>query len=367
MLVTINYRLGAPGFLEMPDAPVNRGVLDWIRALEWVHENIAAFGGDPAKVTVAGRSAGGGACAALPGVPAAAGLFRGLICMSGGPAMLQTPEGVRTVAGRMREYLGVPLSRAALEELSTETILAAQAAVASGPANAQSPDSVARVLGEGIKLQWAPWVDGEVLAACPCRRRGPSAHNDIPLLTGGTASEVNPSWMAEDWVTLDMVRAWRRRAWPSPSWTATWISTLGCGRARSSARPSATGRSGWRRRNWPRSRPRRAGRPTSTTSPGGRGPRRSAAGPSTPWKSRSSLTRSASAAVTDVTGQAPPEGLARDMHGAWVRFVTGGDPGWSRYAPGTRQVMVFAEASGVQADPLRLEREAWSDVITPGQ
>ena len=137
VLVIINYRLGAPGFLEVPDAPVNRGVLDWVRALEWVHENIAAFGGDPAKVTVAGQSAGGGACAALPGVPAAAGLFRGLICMSGGPAMLQTPDGVAAVAGQVREHLhehgGVPLTQAALAELSTEAILAAQAAAGEPP------------------------------------------------------------------------------------------------------------------------------------------------------------------------------------------------------------------------------------------
>ncbi len=166
VLVTINYRLGAPGFLQVPDAPVNRGVRDWVRALEWVHDNIAAFGGDPAKVTVAGQSAGGGACAALPGVPAAAGLFRGLICMSGGPAMLQTPDGVAAVAGQVREHLGVPLSQAALEELSTEAILTAQAAVANRPADPRSPDSVRRAL-EGIKLQWAPWVDGEVVAADP--------------------------------------------------------------------------------------------------------------------------------------------------------------------------------------------------------
>jgi para-nitrobenzyl esterase len=368
VLVTINYRLGAPGFLEMPDAPVNRGVLDWIRALEWVHENIAAFGGDPAKVTVAGQSAGGGACAALPGVPAAAGLFRGLICMSGGPAMLQTPEGVRTVAGRMREYLGVPLSRAALEELSPETILAAQAAVASGPANAQSPDSVARVLGEGIKLQWAPWVDGEVLAAGPWQAARSSAHNDIPLLTGGTASEVNPSWMAEDWVTLDMVRAGLAKAGVAQPQLDRYLDKY------SGLRPGEiVGQA--------------VGDRTFRVEAQELAAVKAAAGGAAyvydfAWGSRAEAIRGRSIhsleipfvfdtlgerGVTDVTGQAPPEGLARDMHGAWVRFVTGGDPGWSRYAPGTRQVMVFAEASGVQADPLRLEREAWSDVITPGQ
>ena len=76
VLASLNYRLGAEGFLEVPGAPANRAVRDWVRALEWVQENIAAFGGDPARVTIAGQSAGGGACAALLGVPAARGLFR---------------------------------------------------------------------------------------------------------------------------------------------------------------------------------------------------------------------------------------------------------------------------------------------------
>ena len=134
VLVSINYRLGAEGFLEVPAAPANRAVRDWVRALEWVQENIAAFGGDPGRVTIAGQSAGGGACAALLGVPAARGLFRGAACMSGGPALMQTAEGIRAVAARMARLLGVPaLDRAALEQMPAETILAAQGAVSGGP------------------------------------------------------------------------------------------------------------------------------------------------------------------------------------------------------------------------------------------
>jgi para-nitrobenzyl esterase len=126
VLVSINYRLGAEGFLEVPGAPANRAVRDWVRALEWVQENIAAFGGDPGRVTIAGQSAGGGACAALLGVPAAGGLFRAAACMSGGPALMQTAEGVGAVAARMARHLGVPvLDRATLEQMPAETILAA--------------------------------------------------------------------------------------------------------------------------------------------------------------------------------------------------------------------------------------------------
>src|SRR5215475_3524604 len=125
VLVSINYRLGAEGFLEVPGAPANRAVRDWVRALEWVRENIAAFGGDPDRVTIAGQSAGGGACAALLGVPAARGLFRGAACLSGGQALLQTAGGVRAVTAAMAGQLGVrALGRAALEQTPAETILA---------------------------------------------------------------------------------------------------------------------------------------------------------------------------------------------------------------------------------------------------
>ncbi|WP_331280311.1 carboxylesterase family protein [Microbacterium sp. MRS-1] len=64
--VTISYRLGVDGFGHIDGAPSNRGVRDWLAALEWVQENIAAFGGDPARVTIAGQSAGGGAVADPP-------------------------------------------------------------------------------------------------------------------------------------------------------------------------------------------------------------------------------------------------------------------------------------------------------------
>ena len=165
VLISINYRLGAEGFLEVPGAPANRAVRDWVRALEWVQENVAAFGGDPGKVTVAGQSAGGGACAALLGVPAARGLFRGAVCMSGAAALRQTADGVRDVAAKMAGQLGVPeLSQPALEELPAETILAAQQAVMAAAArDRQDSQTVTDLLGEGIWLPWAPWVDGEVV------------------------------------------------------------------------------------------------------------------------------------------------------------------------------------------------------------
>jgi para-nitrobenzyl esterase len=83
--VTLSYRLGFDGFGWLPDAVANRGILDWLLALEWVRDNIAAFGGDPSRVTLAGQSAGGGAVMTLLTLPRASGLFSAAASISGVP------------------------------------------------------------------------------------------------------------------------------------------------------------------------------------------------------------------------------------------------------------------------------------------
>src|SRR5215469_10170018 len=82
VLVTINYRLGIDGFALLPGTPPNRGLLDQVAALEWVRDNIAAFGGDPDNVTIFGESAGGMSAMTLLGMPRASGLFRRVIAQS---------------------------------------------------------------------------------------------------------------------------------------------------------------------------------------------------------------------------------------------------------------------------------------------
>ena len=75
VVVTFNYRVGLEGFGYVEGTPANRGLLDQVAALEWVQDNISAFGGDPDRVTVFGQSAGGGSVAALLAMPRAAGMF----------------------------------------------------------------------------------------------------------------------------------------------------------------------------------------------------------------------------------------------------------------------------------------------------
>lgn len=107
VLVTLNYRLGVPGFLDLVGAPANRGLLDVIAALRWVRDTVAAFGGDSTNVTLFGQSAGATIVGALLATPEAAGLFRRAIMQSGSGTGAFTPEQARRITGAAAEALGV--------------------------------------------------------------------------------------------------------------------------------------------------------------------------------------------------------------------------------------------------------------------
>ncbi len=105
VVVSINYRTAAEGFILLEGAPANRGFLDQIAALEWVQRNIAAFGGDPDRVTVAGQSAGAGSIAALLTMKRARRLF-GRAIMHSVPGLLCTPELAKEVAAALADRVG---------------------------------------------------------------------------------------------------------------------------------------------------------------------------------------------------------------------------------------------------------------------
>ncbi|WP_405420728.1 carboxylesterase/lipase family protein [Streptomyces erythrochromogenes] len=134
VLVSFNFRLGVLGYGLFPDAPANRGLLDQIAALEWVRDNIAAFGGDPARVTLFGESAGAISIGALLAAPRAAGLFHRAALQSGAPEALPRPR-VRAMVRRMASLLKVEATAAAFTAASLPDLMAAQAAVLrrSGP------------------------------------------------------------------------------------------------------------------------------------------------------------------------------------------------------------------------------------------
>ncbi|MFJ9636148.1 carboxylesterase/lipase family protein [Streptomyces sp. NPDC101178] len=189
VLVSVNYRLGVEGFGLFPDAPANRGLLDQLAALEWVRDNIAGFGGDPDRVTVAGESAGAVSIGALLATDRAAGLFRRAVLQSGAPAAL-TPEAARGTTELIAKRLGVPATAAAFAAVDPEALLTAQTEVTSGGNPLTGRNSFQLV------------VDGELLDRDPAEAPRPgSAAAGVDLLLGTNTEEYRlwfvPSGLTE--------------------------------------------------------------------------------------------------------------------------------------------------------------------------
>lgn len=173
VVVTINCRVGAEGFAFLDDAPPNRGFLDQIAALEWVQRNIAVFGGDPDRVTVAGQSAGAGSVAALLAMESARGLFRRAIAHSV-PGLYNTPAPARQVTAAFADRLGAAAPTAAALRDTDPWHLAAELTSFNAGLHAHR-ESWGRLTETGTAL--CPVVDGEVLPETPW-----------PALTGARAS-----------------------------------------------------------------------------------------------------------------------------------------------------------------------------------
>ncbi|MES2622563.1 MAG: carboxylesterase/lipase family protein [Bacteroidota bacterium] len=134
VVVTTNYRLGTLGFLYFDNTKDlkgefenNLGIRDQIAALNWVKENIAAFGGDPERVTIFGESAGGTSVQTLLATPSAKGLFKGVIAESGPAAILWQPETAKSITKEYLEILDIPEdSLHLLKKIPLETLKGAQ-------------------------------------------------------------------------------------------------------------------------------------------------------------------------------------------------------------------------------------------------
>lgn len=184
VVVTLNYRVGIEGFALLEGAPANRGLLDQVAALEWVRDNITAFGGDPGQVTVFGESAGAGSVASLLAMPSARGLF--------GRAVAQSVPGT---------YFSGELARDIAVEFGKEAGLAPTAAALSAVDPRELPS-----VGERLSLRmreyddrwgqvaptvtpFSPVVDGEVLPCTPWEALAAGAARDVELLVGHNRDE----------------------------------------------------------------------------------------------------------------------------------------------------------------------------------
>jgi len=188
VVVTINYRLGPWGFLDLAavggsglDGAVNVGLLDQVAALRWVKDNIEAFGGDPERVTVIGQASGATCVGALLAMPAAAGLFHRAVMQSGAADRVQSRWRSRAVVVRMLNTLGVDYRELArLQDLPVDAVRAAAATLLRDADDAE-------LEGE----PFLPVVDGTVLPGHPLAGLVAGASSAVPLLISTCQQEAN--------------------------------------------------------------------------------------------------------------------------------------------------------------------------------
>jgi len=371
--VSINYRLGALGFAHLAEiggaeyvSSGLNGIRDQIAALEWVRDNIAAFGGDPQQVTVAGESAGGMSVGTLLGSPAAAGLFRGAIPQSGAAHTMLSREQGTDVGRRFAEAAGAgsidDLLRAPVERL-----LAAQMELERQSRSGDLRPHTGSGLG-GMPFQ--PVVDGHVLPQPPidALRAGLSSRvrvlvgtnrDEMTLFPVGTVDETRLRRIAARLFSdVDAAVAAYRSEWNGADPEAVLMAMMtdrffripAVRLAEAQAQNDGTAFQylfTWSSRAFD-------GRLKATHAL------------EIPFMFNN-LTR---AGADIFLGPGPtPQALADAMHAAWIAFIRNGDPrcdavgDWPAYRTGNRAVMEFGDTIGLRIDPYGATRALWRNLL----
>ncbi|MEV5718422.1 carboxylesterase family protein [Amycolatopsis mediterranei] len=342
VVVTVAYRLGVLGMLHLPGvADSNLSLRDQVAALEWVRDDIAAFGGDPGRVTLAGQSNGGRTVGTLLAVPATRGLVHQAIVQSGtgvGSVVHTADEGAAVASAVLAELDASPDD---LATLPVTRILEAQQRVSAV---------------SGTKVTYRVVVGDELLPRPP--REGV---REVPLLIGTTADEEDLfSWLQSGGAKLlgvgsTMLDApavekavaayndlfdWpedqiRNRALTAGDW---WIPAIRF----AEAQPNA-----WMYRlDW-------------RIAPRGRG-LGAVHGLDLPLMFDDIRNRNWRFLFAGRTFPAERmQAMATEMFEAWVRFVVTGDPGWPRYTTADRVTRLFDDVSTTVSDPDREQRLLW--------
>ncbi|WP_433799814.1 carboxylesterase/lipase family protein [Actinomycetospora sp. CA-084318] len=182
VVVTFNHRIGVEGYGAIEGAPANRGLLDQVAALEWVRGNAAAFGGDPAQVTVFGESAGAGAVASLLAMPRAAGLFRRAIAQSV-PGTFFSPG----LAADVMTTIAARLDRRPTVEALRDVEPGALVTAADGLVMREHRDRWG--LLALTPTPFSPVVDGDVLPTTPWQALRDGAARDVDVIVGHNRDE----------------------------------------------------------------------------------------------------------------------------------------------------------------------------------
>jgi para-nitrobenzyl esterase len=185
VIVSINYRLGQLGFIDLPalaaESPQgsgNYGLLDQIAALHWVHDNIAGFGGDPANVKIFGESAGGRDVCSLVAAPGAAGLFVGAVMDSGSCRGLPTRATAQQTTGA--DFLAAAGCASATDVPACLRALPAETVIKSLPGDVSTLTS----------SPYQPTIDGAVQPVQPASALTAGTHNHVRLIVGANADET---------------------------------------------------------------------------------------------------------------------------------------------------------------------------------
>ncbi|MGW8375294.1 carboxylesterase family protein [Streptomyces sp. ODS28] len=366
VLVTLNYRLGIAGFLDIPGAPANRGLLDVVAALRWVRENIGAFGGDPYNVTLFGQSAGATIVGALLATAEAAGLFRRAIVQSGSGLGAFSTEQAARVTRAAAGALGIAPRADAFAEISDERLV----------------ETASRL--SGLDLRTATHRDpliglspfSLVLDTQPAEAVAAGLGADVDLLIGTNAEEGNLYLVPVDAYgtsTAEDVYEAAARSHPDPAGlVATYRATrpdASPGELRSAIMGDALFGAG--------------SRALADAHAAGFADRADDAGSGTyayefAWRSQALDGQLGAAHTVELPyvfdlAHLPalhgptallgpddhPAELAARMHATWLRFAATGHPGWPAYEPEHRLTMRIDTEWTRTEDPRSRERQAW--------
>jgi len=376
--VVINWRVGADGFLYLGDGDegANLGLLDQVASVQWVQENITAFGGDPSNVTVFGESAGAMSIGALLAMPGAEGLFHRAIAQSGAAHHAIPATAAARIGNHLAAKLGVRPAREAVAEVPVDRLLAAQAEVKAEILAHPDPDRWgAQVVASMMPFQ--PVIDGQIIPAAPIERIAAGAGSQVDLIVGTNAddwrlfrvitgeidqitdqiltgpvdvygSQALAAYGLPAEQTLAAYRIRYRGASPGDLLTAVqtdWWTRIPAIRL-ADAHASALSGTYMYEFAWP--------------SPVFNGRLGAFHGLEIPFVF-DNLSKKAPL-FGPLLGDSPPQELAGTMHAAWVAFAAKGDPGWPRYDLSHRATMRFNMTSQVVDDPRPWERALWEGI-----
>jgi para-nitrobenzyl esterase len=360
--VTINYRLGIDGFLFLEDGNTNRGLLDQIAALKWVQENIAAFGGNPGNITIAGESAGAMSVGTILSMSSTKNLFQRAIAQSGAGHHVISAGTAQRVGQYFAEKLGIELTAEALAKVPLATLVQAQVELSADVFNRPDPAFWGEVATN--RMPFEPVIDGAILSERPIDSITAGNGAGVDLLVG-TNTEEERLFMVPNQVIGQI--------------TSEVLNGLVAAYGFPAAETLAI-----------------YGEDHPNASPGDL-----LADFNTDWFFRIPAIRLAEAQVKNdsraymyefgwrspqfagtlgachaaeiafvfdnlvqdenvaLLGKDAPQQTADKMHAAWVAFIASGDPGWPKYDFSRRATMRFDTTSDLVNDPHAARRMLW--------